>query len=103
MSETNGVDKQKNGNGVKAIWVRVIEMLIMSAIVGGVTMFGNSQVMSAKMENLCETIGDLKSSVKTLFEITATTRLDNVRQEEKINNLIDKMNEHTGSGKYRNR
>jgi len=85
-----------SGNGsTRKVVTRILETLVMAAIVGGLTVWGNSKIMEVKLEHMCDSVSELKSSVKTLFDITAGARLDNVRQEQQINSLMDKLDSHT--------
>ena len=60
--------KWKLFNGSSVMITRIIEALIIAAVVGGVSVWGNSKVMDIKMEHLCEKVSDIKFSINKLGE-----------------------------------
>jgi len=45
---------------------RVLEALIVAAVVAGITLYGNYRVIDIQITNLCATIGEVKADLRDL-------------------------------------
>lgn len=77
-------------NGKSTTVSRVIEALVVAAIVGGITVYGSSKVMDVRMDQLCGSVEKLSKVAETLSTITAALQIKDATQEIRIEALEKK-------------
>ena len=81
-------------NGATTPVSRIIETLILAGIFAGITLWGNSRIMDAKIENMAVVVGKLDKAAEKFIEFSTLSTIDRALLHSEIRNLVGKMDDH---------
>jgi len=81
--------EEKSGNGsLRKVGTRIVEAIVIGAIVTGVSVWANSKVLEVKMDNLCAAITKIETAVTKMSEQILVLEKANIKQDGDINLLF---------------
>lgn len=83
-------------NGRSSSISRIIEALVVAAIVGGLSVWGNSRVVDARLEMICASVNKLETAAEYLKSVTGTLQTKDSVQDVRIDALERRMIKRDG-------
>lgn len=81
-------------NGKSTTISRVIEALIVAAIVAGISLYGNYKIIETKLDSLCSVVSRIDAAVNKFSEFSTQSTVDRALLRQEINELSAQLKEH---------
>lgn len=82
-------------NGKSTTISRVIESLIVAGIVGAISVWGMSLRLETKMQNLCDSVSELKAAASEMRTFMLSSTVDRTLLHSELKALDGKLQAHS--------